>query len=98
MATRPKRPRDPFQLAKLIGDISTGQAIEENPDAGKNLAAVELGRLGGKKGGAARAKKLSPEQRVDIAKKAIASRWSKSKPEPTSVSVQKPRKKVKVSL
>jgi hypothetical protein len=50
MATRPKRPRDPFQLAKLIGDISTGQAEDEDPDAGKDPAAVSLGRKGGLKG------------------------------------------------
>ena len=81
MATRPKRPRDPFQLAKLIGDISTGQVEDEDPDAGKNPAAVALGKLGGAKGGPARAVKLSPKKRVSIAKKAAAARWgSKKKP------------------
>jgi len=44
---------------------------------GKNLAAVVLGRLGGKKGGKARAKKLTPEQRSEIAKKAAEARWGK---------------------
>jgi hypothetical protein len=44
---------------------------------GKNPAAVALGRLGGLKGGKARAKKLSPEQRLEIAKKAAQARWSK---------------------
>lgn len=78
MATKPKRPRDPFQLAKLIGDISTGQVKDENPDEGKNPAAVALGRLGGKKGGQARAEKLSPTRRAEIAKKAAMVRWSKS--------------------
>lgn len=77
MATKPKRPRDPFQLAKLIGDISTGQAADQDPDAGKNLAAVELGRLGGLKGGAARAASLSPSKRTKIAKKAAKARWQK---------------------
>jgi hypothetical protein len=43
----------------------------------KNAAAVELGRLGGKKGGLARAKKLTKEQRVEIAKKAAEARWKK---------------------
>jgi hypothetical protein len=42
----------------------------------KNPAAVALGRLGGLKGGRARAEKLSPKQRVRIAKKAARARWS----------------------
>ncbi len=41
----------------------------------KNRAAVALGRLGGKKGGPARAEKLTPEQRSEIARKAAVSRW-----------------------
>jgi len=41
----------------------------------KNRAAVALGRLGGKKGGPARAEKLTPEQRSEIARKAALSRW-----------------------
>jgi hypothetical protein len=45
----------------------------------KNPAAVALGKLGGLKGGKARAKKLSPERRQEIAKKAIEARWSKRK-------------------
>ena len=43
----------------------------------KNLAAVILGRLGGKIGGKARAKKLTPEQLSDIARKAAQVRWQK---------------------
>lgn len=43
----------------------------------KNLAAVVLGRLGGKKGGKARAKKLTPEQRSDIARRAAQARWQR---------------------
>jgi hypothetical protein len=43
----------------------------------KNPAAVALGRLGGKKGGKARAAKLSPEKRAEIARKAALSRWAK---------------------
>ena len=43
----------------------------------KNPAAVALGRLGGLKGGKARAEKLTPEQRSEIAKKAATARWSK---------------------
>jgi hypothetical protein len=45
----------------------------------KNPAAVALGRLGGLKGGAARAKSLSPEKRSEIAKQAAAKRWSAKK-------------------
>jgi hypothetical protein len=72
-----KRPRDPVQLAKLIGDIATGQTTD-TVDDGKNAAAVELGRLGGAKGGKARAAKLSQERRGEIAKKAGRARWGKS--------------------
>jgi hypothetical protein len=79
MSSRPKRPRDPFQLAKLIGDISVGEAQDVDPDAGKNPAAVELGRKGGLKGGKARAEKLSPQKRQEIAKTAIYTRWKKSR-------------------
>jgi len=64
-----KRPRDPNQLAKLIVDLATGNATE--PVDKPPSAAAELGR----KGGAARAKKLSKKQRVSIAKKAARQRW-----------------------
>jgi hypothetical protein len=52
---------------------------EEKPlnTDGKNPAAVALGRLGGLKGGKARADKLSPEQRKEIAQKAAQARWKK---------------------
>jgi hypothetical protein len=45
----------------------------------KNPAAVALGRLGGLKGGPARAKKLSPERRSELARKAVLARWAKAK-------------------
>ena len=46
MAERPKkRPRDPVQLAKLIGDIATGQ-VEDKEEDHRDPAAVELGRRG----------------------------------------------------
>lgn len=76
MATKPKRPRDPNQLAKLIVDIATGQVDDPDPDKGKDPAAVALGRKGGLKGGKARAKKLTAKQRSAIAKKAAKARWS----------------------
>jgi hypothetical protein len=71
MAKHPKRPRDPNQLGKLIVDIATGEAEDNDPNAGKDPAAVEMG----KKGGASRAKSLTPEERKAIAKKAAESRW-----------------------
>jgi hypothetical protein len=45
----------------------------------KNPAAVALGRLGGLKGGLARAAKLSPERRLEISRKASAARWKKNR-------------------
>ena len=77
---RLKRPRDPVQLAKLIGDIATGQVEDAAPpppvDPNKNQAAVELGRKGGLKGGRARAESLTPEQRKKIAQVAAKKRWA----------------------
>ena len=77
MIGKGKRPRDTNQLAKFIVDVTTGQMEAPDPDAGKNPAAVALGRLGGAKGGKARADKLSPAKRKQIAKKASAKRWGK---------------------
>ena len=78
MSKKPKRPTDFNQLAKLICDATTGdQELPEFKDDGKNKAAVSLGRLGGSKGGHARAKALSAEQRKKIAKKAADTRWGK---------------------
>lgn len=73
--TKPKRPRDPNQLAKLIVGIATGEVDEQYPDEGKDPAAVKRGREGGLKGGAARASKLTSTKRAEIAKKAAAARW-----------------------
>jgi hypothetical protein len=75
MATRRlKRPRDPIQLGKLIADIATGQIEDEEPLAGKSKNAVARGR----KGGPARARALSPEERSEIARVAAQARWKKS--------------------
>lgn len=74
-SSKPKRPRDVSQRAKLIVDIATGQVEDENPDEGKNPHAVALGRLGGIKGGKARAAKLTAEQRSEIARRAAQARW-----------------------
>lgn len=73
----PKRPTDSNQRAKLVVDIAVGQETEKDPNEGKNPAAVSLGRLGGLKGGKARAKKLTAKKRSDIAKKAAKTRWDK---------------------
>lgn len=78
MSKTPKRPRDPNQLAKMIVDVATGEIEDNNPDAGKDPAAVALGRKGGLKGGKARAESLTPEKRQEIAKKAAKARWSES--------------------
>jgi hypothetical protein len=77
MAKKPKRPKDTNQLAKFITDLATHQEQEPDIYKGKNPAAVELGRLGGQKGGKARAEKLTAARRKEIAKKAAAKRWKK---------------------
>ncbi|MEA2711171.1 MAG: hypothetical protein QOF78_3772 [Phycisphaerales bacterium] len=75
MPARPsKRPRDVNQLAKLIVDQATGNAPPPEPDT-RNPAAVALSKLGASKGGKARAKSLTKEQRKEIARKAAAKRW-----------------------
>jgi len=72
-----QRPKDTNQLAKFIVDLATGEAEEPKEETGKNPAAVALGKLGGLKGGKARAAKLTAEERSEIAKKAAAKRWGK---------------------
>lgn len=72
---RVRLPRDVNQRAKAILDIVTGDVTPE-PVPEKAGAAVESGRRGGKIGGKARAAKLSPERRSEIARKAAASRWA----------------------
>jgi hypothetical protein len=77
MIPKGKRPRDPNQLAKFIVDQATDEEKPAELAPEKNSAAVALGRLGGLKGGKARAKKLSPEERARIAMQAAAVRWKK---------------------
>ena len=73
-----RRPKlDLSQLGKRILDEATGNAPKTNPPAQKNVAAVESGKRGGKTGGAARAAKLTAEQRSEIAKKAAHTRWKR---------------------
>jgi len=73
-----KRPTDINQRAKNIVDIATNETEEVKTGDNKNAAAVALGRLGGLKGGKARAEKLSAKKRSAIAKKAAAARWHKN--------------------
>lgn len=76
---KPRVVRDENQIAAgIVAQI----VAEHDPDApkpepAKNPAAVALGKLGGLKGGRARAEKLTPEQRSKIARKAAAKRWKK---------------------
>ena len=82
MPTRSSKERDFTIVARRIVEKAIGEHLDgtplENPDAGKNAAAVALGKLGGQKGGRARAQKLTAKQRSRIAKIAAKARWSKS--------------------
>jgi hypothetical protein len=77
-STMPKRsskgsnPEDVNETAYRVLREATG---EPAPEPEKNPSAVALGRLGGKKGGPARAAKLSPKKRQQIARKAAMKRW-----------------------
>ena len=71
---KPKRPRDTNQLAKMIVDLTTRTTTE--PEESKMAA---RGRLGGLKGGAARAAALPDAKRRQIARKAAAARWKDRK-------------------
>lgn len=76
-----KRPSDPLSLAKLVGDIATGQIKDEKPAAPTTdeirRVMSALGKIGGPKGGAARAESLSKKRRIEIAAKAAKARWKK---------------------
>jgi hypothetical protein len=67
-----RRPADVIGAAVKVMRIATGEEPEDyGPENGKDKAAQELGRKGGKK----RAESMTPEQRADIAKKAAEKRW-----------------------
>ena len=72
-------PEDVNILASSIVESVTKDETEPEEGDEKNPHAVALGRLGGKKGGPARAKKLSKKRRVEIAKKAAEARWGRQK-------------------
>lgn len=80
MPERSRRPRDVNELAKQLVAEAVGDEPPYDPGAGKDPAAVALGRKGGLKGGKARAAKMTPEQRADAARKAAQARWAR-KPE-----------------
>lgn len=71
--------KDVNQIAKIIGDFVTGKIGKPIPPEKpyKNPAAVEMGRLGGLKGGPARAAKLTAEERSEISRKGWQTRWHK---------------------
>jgi hypothetical protein len=71
-----KRPADVIGAAVMIGRIATGEVEDAHTE--KNAAAAELGKLGGAKGGRARAAKLSKDERTAAARKAAAARWGHS--------------------
>lgn len=74
-----RRPRDPNQLAFNVVREATGEDEKFEPEEKeKNPHAVALGRLGGKKGGLARARALSAKERSEIARKAAKARWATS--------------------
>ena len=79
MAKKSKKKKRPADLNLLAASI-VDEATNDQPavdTSGKNPNAVALGRLGGLKGGKARAKKLTKKQRSEIARKAAIARWAK---------------------
>ncbi len=72
MPATPKRPKDINQLAKVLTDVSVGEAVEAPP-----TAKARAGRAGGLKGGKSRMASLSTEDRAKLAKKAADARWGK---------------------
>lgn len=75
MPKRSSKPRDLNKLAASIVGEATSEESPPDPDEGKDPHAVALGRKGGRKGGKARAEKLTAEQRSAIARRAARARW-----------------------
>ncbi len=73
-AEQPDQAAPPYAVAAVTSD-----SLPKTTAHNKNPAAVSLGRLGGKRGGLARARKLSAQQRKKIAQKAAATRWAGKK-------------------
>jgi hypothetical protein len=82
MPSRSSKDHDFTTVARRVVEQAIGEKLDgsplPDPDAGKNPHAVALGKLGGPKGGAARAAALSPAKRKAIAKKAALTRWKRS--------------------
>lgn len=76
MPKRSSKPQDLNAMAAAIVEESTSELPLPPVDEGKNPHAVALGRMGGQRGGRARAAKLTPERRSEIARRAAATRWS----------------------
>ena len=88
MAKKPRKPKTPDPASFAFGVLqhvigATGDTPDEPApppaDAGKDPAAVALGRKGGLKGAPIRAVRLSPEERKRLAKKAAEARWRKAR-------------------
>ncbi len=83
MAKRPGEKRDFMQVAREVVERAIGEQMDgsplETPIDSRNPHFVALGSKGGKKGGEARAKRLSSKRRSAIAKKAANTRWKRSK-------------------
>jgi hypothetical protein len=79
MPRRSSKQKDSQQIARSILDQVVPDAEPAKPEKKKNPAAVALGRLGGMKGGKARAAKLTADQRAEIARKAAKTRWQSSR-------------------
>lgn len=78
MPKRSSKPRDLNRMAAaIVGQATDPDDTGDDPYEGKNPAAVELGRLGGKKGGKARAEKMTAQERSEQAKRAARARWAR---------------------
>ena len=75
--TGKKRPRDPNELAKQLVDEATNEESDSDSEdsEAEESPKAKSGRKGGLKGGRARAEKLTPEERKEIAEKAARARW-----------------------
>lgn len=80
-SSKKTKEHDFMTVARRVVEQAIGEKLDgsplENPDEGKNPHAVALGRMGGMKGGKARAESLSPRKRKQIAKKAAQARWQR---------------------
>jgi len=81
MPTRSSKDHDFVTVARNVVERAIGEHLDgtplENPNEGKNPHAVALGRMGGQKGGLARAQRLSAKKRKEIARKAAKVRWNR---------------------